>query len=133
MDTAPELTQSAPPQKRGRPPYLRAGLLFATGLLGFSNFFQNAGDTLPAGGDTVRMLVLVYGMTGLASAVAVLRRWRWGRITLLLWAMSLVAAATVAPQVFGSGDVTWSASILSAAVAIALASAGVSAIGACRE
>lgn len=133
MATASELEHSAPAQKRTRPPYLRAGLLFATGLLGFSNFFQNAGNSLSAGGDTVMVLVSVYGMTGLASAVAVLRRWRWGRVTLVLWAISLVAAATVAPQVFSSGDVTWTASVISAAVAVALAAAGVSAIGVCRE
>jgi len=128
-DSAPLKATPAP----RRLPYLRAGLLFATGLLGIANFFQNAGHAMPAGGDTVMTLVLVYGLTGLASALAVLRRWRWGRITLILWAGSLFAAAASAPQVFGSGHVAWTASLFSGTVAALLSAAGMSVIGLFRQ
>jgi hypothetical protein len=86
--------------------FLALTLLLASTFLGLRNGPSNIRNAESTGQLVVAIAVTVYGIAGLASAFGLSRRAQWTRAPIVVWSLSTLTAATVAPRAYGGGEVS---------------------------
>src|SRR5262245_32040279 len=87
-------------------------LVLTTTLSGLWNGPGDWPDNKNLGERMVTAAVIIYGIAGVALLVAMLRKRKWIMVPLIVWAVGIFFAATVAPFVY-SDEAKWIGTIAS--------------------
>jgi len=92
--------------------WIIVGLVLLTTFSGLWNGYQDWPDNKSSGERMVTVAVIIYGIAGAAVLVAMLRQRKWIMVPLIVWAIAILFAATVAPLVY-SDEAKWISTIAS--------------------